>query len=98
MEVRLRDEGLRRVETDPAFDGGLGQPVARAFRKVMNAIRSAIDERDIRAMKSLRLEKLKGDRAHQSSLRLNDQWRLIIEIESGTPKNVIIVIGIEDYH
>ena len=32
-------------------------------------------------MKSMRFEKLKGARSHQFSLRLQDQWRLILEIE-----------------
>ena len=31
-------------------------------------------------------------------MRLNDKWRLIIEIRRSQPKNIVIVIGIEDYH
>ena len=98
MNVRFEDERLDRLETDPRFDGGYAQAIVRAFRKVMNIIRAAMDERDIREMKSLRMEKLKGERAHQVSLRLNDQWRLIIEVEPGRPKNTVVVICIEDYH
>ena len=41
---------------------------------------------------------LKGARAHQRSMRLNDQWRLILEIIPGRPKNRIRVCAIEDYH
>lgn len=98
MKVRFEDEHLDRLETDPTFTGGYARPIVRAFRKAMNVVRNAVDERDIRETKSLRMEKLKGDRAHQMSLRLNDQWRLIFQIESGNPKNTIVVIGIEDYH
>lgn len=98
MKVRFHDERLGQFETDPTYLGGFDKAIARAFRKVINVIRCAVDERDIRAMKSLRFEKLKGDRAHQSSLRLNDQWRLIIEIEEDQPKNTIVVVAIEDYH
>jgi toxin HigB-1 len=98
MKVRFEDETCDRLETDPTFTGGFAKPIARAFRKVLNVIRAATDERDIREMKSLRMEKLKGDRAQQMSLRLNDRWRLIIEIEPGQPKNTVVVIGIEDYH
>lgn len=97
MKVRFEDEHLDRLETDPTFTGGYAR-IVRAFRKAMNVVRNVVDERDIREMKSLRMEKLKGDRAHQMSLRLNDQWRLIFQIESGNPKNTIVVIGIEDYH
>ncbi len=49
-------------------------------------------------MRSLRFERLKGKRAHQHSMRLNDQWRLILEISKGNPENMVFVVGIEDYH
>jgi proteic killer suppression protein len=48
--------------------------------------------------KSLRFEKLQGDRAHQHSIRLNDQWRLIIEFDGTSPNKKIVIVGIEDYH
>ena len=98
MKVRFHDERLSRLETDPGYLGGHDKAIVRAFRRMMNLIRSAVDERDIRAMKSARMEKLKGNRSHQYSLRLNDQWRLIIEIEETDPKNTIVVISIVDYH
>ena len=63
----------------------------------MQQIRAAADERDLRALKSLRFEKLKGNRAHQHSLRLNDQWRLVLEL-TGTGPHKVVVISIEDYH
>jgi proteic killer suppression protein len=64
----------------------------------MQQIRSATNENDLRALKSLRFEKLKGQRKHEYSLRLNDQYRLIFEIEKGDGPNTIVVKGIEDYH
>jgi proteic killer suppression protein len=98
MEVRFTDADLERMETEGAFHKGYSPAIAKAFRKRMQFIRDAVDERDLRQMQSLRFEKLKGDRDHEHSLRLNDQWRLIIEIEPGTPKNTIVVKKIEDYH
>lgn len=50
------------------------------------------------ALKSLDFEKLRGDRKHQYSMRLNDQFRLIFEIDKGDQGNTIAVLGIEDYH
>jgi Txe/YoeB family toxin of Txe-Axe toxin-antitoxin module len=50
------------------------------------------------AQKSLRFEKLKGKRDHQRSMRINDQWRLILEIEGTAPKKTVRIVGIEDYH
>ena len=41
-----------------------------------------------------RLEALKGDRAGQYSIRINDQWRLCFEWVDGDSFNVEIV----DYH
>ncbi len=33
-----------------------------------------------------------------ATLRINDQWRLIIEIVENSPKNIIRIVEIEDYH
>ena len=43
-------------------------------------------------------EKLKGDRSHQHSIRLNLQWRLILEVEEDEAGKLIAIVGIEDYH
>ena len=64
----------------------------------MGWIREAEDERDLYALRSLHYEKLKGARKHQRSLRLNDQFRLIVEIEETQGARTIVVKGIEDYH
>jgi proteic killer suppression protein len=98
MKVRHADKDLERLEWDSTFTGGFAKEIVRAFRKVMNFIRNAKDERDLRSMRSLNFEKLKGDRSHQYSLRLNKQWRLIVEIEEGEGGNTIVVVAIEDYH
>ena len=98
MLVRFADADLARLECDRAFTGGYGAPVIKGFRKAMQAIRAAVDERDLYQMKSLRFEKLKGNRAHQRSMRLNERWRLILQIVAGEPKNTVVVVSIEDYH
>lgn len=98
MQVEHSDTALERLETEPGFHAGFGRDVVVAYRKRMQLIRAARDERDFYALKSLRFEKLKGDRAHQRSMRLNDQWRLIVEVKPATPKNIIVIIAIEDYH
>lgn len=98
MDVRFATASLSELDSDPEQNRGYAQDAIRGFRKVMRAIRAALDERDLYHMKSLRFEKLKGDRADQMSLRLNDQWRLIVQIVPGEPKNAICILGIEDYH
>jgi toxin HigB-1 len=98
MEVRFADSNLDRLETDRDYAGGFPPEAVRGFRKVMQIIRAAQDERDLYAFKSLHFEKLQGKRSHQCSMRLNKQWRLIVQIMPATPKNVVVVNGIEDYH
>jgi toxin HigB-1 len=98
MEVRFCDDVLDRLETDASFEGAWSQAVVRAFRKRMQAIRAAEDERAFYALKSLHFEKLKGNRSHQHSMRLNEQWRLILEFDGAGKGKVVLVIAIEDYH
>ncbi len=98
MDVRFNDDDLDRLETDSSFTAGRSAAVVRAFRKVMQHIRAAPDERDLRAWRGLRFEKLEGKRQRQYSMRLNDQYRLIVELEGESPKKVVVICGIEDYH
>lgn len=98
MEIEFRNSDLDRLETEATFTAGFSGEIVRAFRKRIQAVRAALDERDLYAVRGNRFEKLKGSRAHQYSMRLNDQWRLILEIKQATPKNTLVVINIEDYH
>ena len=97
MKVSFRDSRLDRLETN-ADEGELSSVVVKAFRKRMAVIRAAADERDFYALKSLHYEKLKGQRQHQRSMKLNDQWRLILELDGDGPNRTVIVVAIEDYH
>jgi proteic killer suppression protein len=98
MNVRFVEDELRRLATDPGFSGGWAREVVKAFRKRIQMILDAQDERMFRAGKSLHFERLEGKRSHQHSMKLNDQWRLILEFEGEAPKKVVVVVGIEDYH
>lgn len=98
MEVEFDDDNLDRLETDPQFTAGFSQEVVRAFRKRMQQIRAFRDERDFVPLRSLHFEKLKGDRQGQHSVRLNQQWRLILEIRGDHPCKVIGIVEIVDYH
>ncbi len=97
MEVKFADGDLRRLEIDAEYTAGFGRPVIRGFRKVMAVIRAAIDERAFYKMTSLHYEKLKGNRQHERSMRINRQFRLILQIDKGDPVTAVI-IQIEDYH
>lgn len=98
MRVRFARAELDRLETDSAYTGRYSDAVVRAFRRRMQQIRAALDERDFYAIKSLHFEKLKGAPSHQRSIRLNEQWRLILELEGSDRDKTVLVVDIEDYH
>lgn len=99
MEVRLDDPELQDMETNLDYRGKW-RALAVQFRKVMNIVRQSENEVELHNWRGLRLKKLEGDRSHQHSMRLNDQWRLIVEFlpRPGPNSNVCAVKKIEDYH
>jgi toxin HigB-1 len=98
MDVQFASDDLDRLETDPTFEMGLSQAIVKAYRRRVQGIRAAVDERDFYAMKSWHFEKLAGARSHQRSIRLNDQYRLILELVEGDRGKHVYIILIEDYH
>jgi proteic killer suppression protein len=98
MDVRFADDDLDRLETDPKFTARLPAETVRAYRKVLNFIRQATDEREFRSWPGLHFEKLVADREGQHSLRLNRQWRLIIELEGEAPNKVVAICKVDNYH
>ena len=98
MRVKFRDNKLDTLETDAKYTAGFSRDLVRAYRKPMQQIRSAEDEREFYALKSMRYEKLRGKRSHQRSMRLNDQFRLVIEYESEKDSKVLVVVSVDDYH
>lgn len=64
------------------------------FMKLMQIIRAAGDERDLRAFKGRRFEKLQGNLDGWYSMRLNSQFRLLFTFRDGEPS----IDRIEDYH
>jgi proteic killer suppression protein len=56
--------------------------------------RRADELTDLRVPPGNRLERLKGDRQGQHSIRINDQWRICFRWEAGNAYDVEIV----DYH
>jgi toxin HigB-1 len=72
------------------------QGVERPAYKRLEILAAATSLRDLRSLPSNPLEALKGDRAGQFSIRINQQWRICFEWPDGAagPSNVEIV----DYH
>ena len=67
------------------------QAVALRNLRLLNQARTLTD---LRVPPGNRLEALKGNRSHQHSIRINDQWRICFVWNEGGPKDVEIV----DYH
>ena len=69
---------------------------ARQAEVRLDRLDAAASLKDLAALPGNRLEALKGDRAGQYSIRINDQWRVCFEWpeRSPGPTNVEIV----DYH
>jgi toxin HigB-1 len=67
------------------------QDVALRKLRMLNQARALAD---LRVPPGNRLERLKGNRSGQYSIRVNEQWRICFDWNEGTPSNVEIV----DYH
>ena len=96
MRFRFRD---RRLED--LYRSGTGRlarrfppEAVRAFFRVMLVIESAQTATELRRFRGLRYHALRGSRPGQVTLRLNDQFRLVVAID----KDKLEIIEIIDYH
>jgi proteic killer suppression protein len=94
MIVSFRDKRTERFSAGTfvrEFSGFARQAEVRLDR-----LEAATNLKDLAALPGNRLESLKGDRAGQYSIRINDQWRICFEWPGSSPgpTNVEIV----DYH
>lgn len=96
--MEFEDDELDELETDPRAGAGYSPAVVKKYRKIMQAIRSASDPRPFVLLRRFGFEKLKGDRSHQSSFKLDQQLRLIVEFEGEGRSKTVRVIEIVDYH
>ena len=98
MDVVFANPELDRLETDPEFNAGLSKEIVKAFRRRMQQVRAARDSRDLYASRGARAEKLKGSMKGLTSLRLNNQFRLIIRITNSGSGEVVEIRDVTDYH
>lgn len=98
MEIEFKNKHLDRIETDSGYEHGYPSEIVKAYRKRMQLMRQSVDERDFVLFGVGNFEKLKGNRQHQYSMRLNDQWRLILEFKGRGSQKIVVIVDIEDYH
>jgi proteic killer suppression protein len=94
LAPKYRDKQTERFAQGrfvPAFAG-----VARQAERRLRALQATTSLRDLSAIPGYRLERLRGDREGQFSIRINDQYRICFE----WPDNDTGAVNIEivDYH
>jgi toxin HigB-1 len=91
-------ESFASDETKKIFLGSvstkLPRDIQRTARRKLIYLDDAEDLQDLLAPPGNPLEKLKGTRSGQYSIRINDQWRICFDWAHNTASNVEIV----DYH
>jgi proteic killer suppression protein len=91
-------ESFVSKETERIFLGQVSKKlptdIQRTARRKLLYLDDAEDSQDIQAVPGYKFEKLKGNRAGQYSIRINEQWRICFEWGRNKAKNVEIV----DYH
>ena len=84
--------------TRDAFNGKAGKSfpadLLKVARRKLQYLNAAVSLDDLRSPPANRLEALKGDRAGQHSIRVNDQFRICFVWTKEGPDNVEFV----DYH
>jgi toxin HigB-1 len=86
-----RTAAFARGERVPAFSG-----FAKQASKRLEILDAATSLDDLRALRSNRIEALKGDRSGQFSIRINNQWRICFRWPRGAPGPADVEIV--DYH
>lgn len=97
MIVSFRDQG-----TEDVFDGrdtkksrkSCPSDLVRVARRKLDQVNQADTLGDMRVPPSNHLEKLKGDREGQHSIKINNQWRVCFRWTDSGAEDVEIV----DYH
>ena len=91
-------ESFASEETQKIFRGEVSKKllidIQRIARRKLLYLDEADDLQDIQVVPGNRLEKLKGDRAGQYSIRINDQWRICFAWVA----NKVVNVEITDYH
>ena len=93
MIISFRCRQIEKLFSREAIPAQWREISAVALRK-LTYLHGAKKLEDLRIPPSNCLEKLKGDRKHQYSIRINKKWRLCFEFANGSTSGVEIV----DYH
>jgi toxin HigB-1 len=90
-------QSFRDGDTRELFESGSSRrwiKVQEVAKRKLDQLETAIHLRDLRVPPGNKLEALKGDRAGQHSIRINDQYRICFVWKPNGPHEVEIT----DYH
>lgn len=91
-------ESFACAETEKIFHGMMSRrlppDIQRTARRKLLQLNAATTARDMAVPPGNRLEALKGERAGEYSVRVNDQWRICFRWQGSAACDVEIV----DYH
>ncbi len=92
--IRSFKDSMTEMVASGKAPKGFPADIVRSSVRKLTMIDVAHDVEDLRSPPGNRLEALKGNRAGQHSIRINDQWRICFVWRDGGAEDVEIV----DYH
>ncbi|TBN09452.1 type II toxin-antitoxin system RelE/ParE family toxin [Agrobacterium cavarae] len=92
--IRSFKDSMTEMVASGKTPKGFPVDIVRSSVRKLTMIDVAHDVEDLRSPPGNRLEALKGNRAGQHSIRINDQWRICFVWKDGGAEDVEIV----DYH
>jgi proteic killer suppression protein len=100
VEFEFANRKMERLYTEERGARKYPPRVVDAFFEVIRVIESAEDERDLRKMKRLHFEKLKGGHRRQRSLVLHGAFRLVVQLREDEDEDgaYLLIEEIVDYH
>ena len=91
-------KSFRNKETEKVYtregSSKLPRDIQQAALRKLRMINNAKNIKDLRSPPANRLEKLKGNREGQLSVRINDQWRICFVWQNSD----VYQVEITDYH
>ena len=98
MKLEFANTKLEKAAVHSGQIGRWSAKLIQIYRRRVAVIRAAKDRRDLYALSSLHLEKLEGKKKHQHSVKLDDQFRIILQFRKEDKREIVTIVDIEDYH
>lgn len=98
MRIDFLDKKLEALYTQKKGARRLDPEVYEAFLEVVASVQAAKSPQDLRALRSLHYEKLKGNRKGDRSLYLHKGHRLIVREQRDAEGIYLEIVEIDDYH